>query len=254
MKLPDDERRDPEAFLDLLPTRQTGTLKVYLGFAAGVGKTYRMLEEARELRAEGHDVVLGLVETHGRAETAALIDDLEVIPLREIPYRGVVLKEMDLDAILARKPEFAIVDKLAHTNAPGSRNSHRYQDVEELLAAEINLITAVNIQHIESLRPIVKRLTGVVVHEIVPDSFLARASEIVDVDVAVGELRERLREGKIYSIKEVNLALRNFFRPRNLTALRELSLREVARDIARQRQESDLAGGRSPGNQARASG
>jgi two-component system sensor histidine kinase KdpD len=148
--MPDQERRTPEEFLDFLPTPKKGTLKVYVGAAAGVGKTYRMLAEARQLRAEGHDVVIGFIETHGRAETAALIDGLEVIPLREIRYRGAVSKEMDLDAILARKPEFAIVDELAHTNAPGSRNSKRYLDVEELLGAEINVITAVNIQHVES--------------------------------------------------------------------------------------------------------
>jgi two-component system, OmpR family, sensor histidine kinase KdpD len=214
-----------------------GTLKVYIGAAVGVGKTYRMLEEAHQLCCEGQDVVLGFVETHGRAATAALIGGLEMVPLRQIPYRGVVLKEMDLEAILSRKPAFVIVDELAHTNAPGSRNPKRYQDVQELLAVRINVITALNIQHVESLTPIVKRLTGVSVHESVPDAFLAHADEVVDVDVSIEELRERLREGKIYPIQQVNLALRNFFRPSNLAALRQLTLREVAREIGRRREE-----------------
>ena len=151
------------------------------------------------MRSEGDDVVIGFVETHGRPATAALIGDLEVIPIREIPYRGVVLKEMDVEAVLARKPKFAIVDELAHTNVPGSRNPKRYQDVQELLAARINVITALNIQHVESLTPIVKRLIGVTIHETVPDAFLAHADEIVDVDISVEELRDRLREGKILS-------------------------------------------------------
>lgn len=217
------------------PTR--GTLKVYLGAAVGVGKTYRMLEEARQLRSDGRDVVLGFVETHGRRDTAALIGDLEVIPLRDIPYRGILVKEMDFEAILARKPEFAVVDELAHTNVPGSRNHKRYQDVQELLAAGINVISALNIQHVESMGPIVKRFTGVIIHETVPDAFLGAADEVVDVDVSVEELRERLHEGKIYPIQQVNLALRNFFQPSNLSALRELTLREVARDIGRRREE-----------------
>jgi two-component system sensor histidine kinase KdpD len=231
------EQQDSERFPDLPVASERGTLKVYIGAAVGVGKTYRMLEEAHRLRGEGHDVALGFVDTHQRPATEALIGALEVIPLREIRYRDVVLKEMDVDAILARKPQFAIVDELPHTNAPGSRNPKRYQDVQELLAARIDVITALNIQHVESLTPIVKRLTGVTVQETVPDSFLAHADEIVDVDVSIEELRERLREGKIYPIQQVNLALRNFFKPGNLAALRELTLREVARDIGRRREE-----------------
>jgi two-component system, OmpR family, sensor histidine kinase KdpD len=214
---------------------QSGTLKVYVGAAGGVGKTYRMLQEAHRLRAAGRDVVLGFIETHGRAETAALVEGLETTPLREVPYRGLSIKEMDVDAILARKPEFAMVDELAHTNAPGTGHSKRYQDVEALLEARINIITALNIQHLESLNHIVKRLIGVTVSETVPDSFLARADEVVDVDVSVEELRERLRGGKIYPIEQVTLALRNFFQPGNLSLLRELSLREVAHDIGRHR-------------------
>jgi two-component system sensor histidine kinase KdpD len=237
----EEDRREPEAFLDLVPRSQKARLKIYVGGAAGVGKTYRMLQEAHQLRAQGHDVVIGVIETHGRAETAALLGDLEVIPLREVPYRGVVLKEMDLDAVLARKPEIAVVDELAHTNAPGSRHTKRYQDVEELVANGINVITAFNVQHLESLSQMVKRLTGVEVRETLPDTFLARADQVVTVDIAVEELRERLREGKIYPPEQIEHALKNFFKPSNLASLRELALREVARDQSRQREDLELA-------------
>jgi two-component system sensor histidine kinase KdpD len=196
-----------------------------------------MLVEGHHLRAAGHDVVLGFIETHGRAETAALVSGLESIPLREISYQGTTLREMDVDLILARKPEFAIVDELAHTNIPGSRHVKRYQDVLALLAAKISVITAVNIQHLESAAPIVKRFTGVGVIETIPDSLLAQADEVVGIDASVDELRQRLYEGKIYPIEQVNLALTNFFKPSNLALLRELNLREVARDICRQREE-----------------
>jgi two-component system, OmpR family, sensor histidine kinase KdpD len=236
----DEDRRDPESFLDRVPQPRKGTLKIYLGGAAGVGKTYRMLEEARQLRSQGHDVVLGFIETHGRAETAARIGDLETIPLREVPYRGVTLKEMDLDAIIARKPEFALVDELPHTNAPGSRHNKRHQDVEELVENGISVITACNIQHLESLNEMVRRMTGVEVRETVPDTFLARADQVVTVDIAVEELRQRLREGKIYPPDRIEQALRNFFKPSNLAALRELALREVARDQSRHREEAEL--------------
>jgi len=236
----DGDRRDPEAFLDLVPQAKKGTLKVYLGGAAGVGKTYHMLEEAHRLRADAHDVVLGFIETHNRGETAARIGDLETVPLREVAYRGVVLREMDVAAILARKPEFAIVDELAHTNAAGSRHSKRYQDVEELIANGINVITAFNIQHLESLNQLVRRMTGIEVRETVPDTFLTRADQIVTVDISVEELRQRLREGKIYPAEQVEQALRNFFKPGNLGALRELALREVARGQSRSRAELEL--------------
>jgi two-component system, OmpR family, sensor histidine kinase KdpD len=235
-----DDRRDPEAFLDLVPQAKKGTLKVYLGGAAGVGKTYRMLEEAHRLRADGHDVVLGFIETHNRAETAARVGDLEMVALRETAYRGVVLKEMDVDAILARRPEIAIVDELAHTNAPGSRHNKRYQDVEELVANGISAITAFNIQHLESLNQMVRRMTGVDVKETVPDTFLARADQVVTIDISIEELRQRLREGKIYPAEQVEQALKNFFRPGNLAALRELALREVARGQSRSRAEMEL--------------
>jgi len=235
-----DSRPEPESFFEHAPAPvRGGRLKVYLGGAAGVGKTYRMLEEAHQLRASGHDVVLGFVETHGRAETAARIGDLEQVPPREITYRDVALKEMDLDAIIARRPEYAIVDELAHSNAPGSRHNKRYQDVEELLDHGINVITALNVQHLESLRGVVKRLTGVEVNETVPDTFVARAGAIVTVDVPVEELRERLRTGKIYPAERIEAALKNFFKPANLASLRELALREAAREQARSREQSE---------------
>jgi len=246
----DEERPEPEAFLDLVPQVQKGRLKIYLGAAAGVGKTYEMLEEAHQLRAKGGDVVLGFIEPHGRADTLQKIGDLEVIPRRKIPYRGIVVEETDLDAILARKPEVVVVDELAHTNAPGSKHEKRYQDVEELLASGINVITAMNIQHVESLNPLMKRVTGVDVRETVPDSFLARADQIVNVDVTVEALRERLREGKIYPREQIEQALKNFFKPSNLASLRELALREVARDLSRQREDREALkreGGRRPG-------
>lgn len=235
----DDQRPEPESFLDLVAQPLRGRLKIYVGAAAGVGKTYKMLEEAHQLRAKGIDVVIGLVETHGRAETAEKIGDLEVIPRRTIEYRGTTLNEMDVDAIIARKPELAIVDELAHTNAPGSKHEKRFQDIEELIANGISIITAINIQHIETLNPLMRRITGIDVREVVPDSFIAKADQIVNIDVTVEQLRERLREGKIYPAAQVEQALKNFFKPSNLTSLRELTLREVARGINRQRQEQE---------------
>jgi two-component system, OmpR family, sensor histidine kinase KdpD len=235
----DEQRRAPEEFLGLVPNLRDGRLKIYLGGAAGVGKTYRMLDEAHLLRARGHDVVIGFIETHNRAETIARIGDLEQVPLRDVPYHEVHLMEMDPDAIIARKPEYVIVDELAHSNAPGSRHNKRYQDVEYLLDHGINVITAMNVQHLESLRGVVKRITGVEVKETVPDRFLTRADEIVTVDVSVEELRDRLRSGKIYPQERIESALKNFFKPANLASLRELALREVARDQARNREQTE---------------
>ncbi len=231
----DDKRLEPEAYLGLVPQTQRGQLKVYIGAAAGVGKTYRMLEEAHQLRARGVDVVLGLVETHNRRETEERIGNLEVVPRRKIAYREVTLEEMDVDAVIARKPEFVIVDELAHTNAPGSHHEKRYQDVEQILATGINVITAMNIQHVESLNALLRRITGIDVRETVPDSILARADQIVNIDVPVEALRERLREGKIYPQAQIEHALKNFFKPSNLSSLRELALQEVARSLDRQR-------------------
>ena len=207
----DDHRPDPESFLDLVARPLKGRLKIYIGAAAGVGKTYKMLEEAHQLRAKGIDVVIGLVETHGRAETAEKVGDLEIVPRRAIEYRGTTQTEMDVDAIIARKPEVAIVDELAHTNVPGSKHEKRYQDIEELMTAGISVITAINIQHIETLNPLMRRITGIEVREVVPDSFIAKADQIVNIDVTVEQLRERLREGKIYPAAQVEQALKNFF-------------------------------------------
>jgi two-component system sensor histidine kinase KdpD len=249
MPVKEDERPEPESFLDLVPHPQKGRLKIYVGAAAGVGKTWQLLEEAHRLRAKGVDVVLGLIEPHGRAETAEKIGGLEVVPPRRIEYRGVTLEEMDVDAILVRAPEVAVVDELAHTNAPDSKHEKRYQDVEELIAAGINVISAMNIQHVESLNPLMKRVTGIDVRETVPDSFLARADQIVNVDVTVEALRERLREGKIYPASQIEQALRNFFKPSNLASLREIALREVARTLDRQREDLEARkreGGRRP--------
>jgi two-component system sensor histidine kinase KdpD len=236
----DDDSRNPQEFLDLFLQAKNGKLKIYLGGAAGVGKTYRMLEEAHQLHAEGHDVVLGFIETHGRAETAARVRDLECIPLKKVAYRGVTVEEMDVDGIVARNPEFAVVDELPHTNVTGSKHNRRYQDVEDLLDHGINVITAFNIQHLESLNQMIRRIMGVEVRETVPDTFLARADEVVTVDISIEELRHRLREGKIYPPDRVEHALRNFFRPDNLAALRELALLEVAREQSRHREELDL--------------
>jgi two-component system sensor histidine kinase KdpD len=225
--------RRPEDFLELVQRARRGRLKLYIGFAAGVGKTYQMLEEAHALRRRSVDIVIALVETHGRTETAALVEGLEVLPRRRIEYRGVVVEEMDLDAVLARRPAVAIVDEIAHTNAPGSRNKKRYQDVLEIIDAGINVIGAFNIQHLESLNDLVERVTGVTVRETVPDSFLHQADQIVNLDLAIEDLEDRLRAGKIYSADRVPWALEHFFKAHNLRTLRELALREVAESIER---------------------
>jgi two-component system sensor histidine kinase KdpD len=228
-----DRRSRAEDFLELVHRAKRGRLKLYIGFAAGVGKTYQMLEEAHALRKRGVDVVLAFIESHGRAETEVLVQGLEVVPRRRIEYRGVTVEEMDLDAVLRRKPDVAIVDEIAHTNVPGSRNRKRYQDVLELIAAGINVIGAFNIQHLESLNDLVERVTGVVVRETVPDSFLKQADQIVNLDLAVEDLQERLKAGKIYAADKVAWALENFFQQQNLSTLRELALREVAESLER---------------------
>ena len=223
-------------FLQLLQSGRKGRLKIYVGSAAGVGKTYRMLEEANALRTRNVDVVLGFLETHGRAQTAALIRDLEQIPRKLIEYRGVRLEEMDVDAVIARQPEVAIVDELAHTNVPGSRNAKRYEDIMDLLHAGINVITAVNIQHIESLNDIITRNLGIKVRETVPDGVIEQADQVVNIDVSAEDLRQRLAEGKIYAREKVDAALQNFFTTHNLAMLRELALREVASSVDRKRE------------------
>ncbi len=207
-------------------------LRVYIGAAPGVGKTFKMLEDAHELKHQGLDVVIGLIEPHGRADTRAMIRELECVPLKSIEYRGVTLQEMDVEAVKARRPQVAVVDELAHTNAPGSAHQKRYEDVLELLNAGINVITAVNIQHIESLNDAIASTTGVRVRETIPDWVLKRADEVVNVDVSIETLRARLKQGKIYDAAKIEQALTNFFRKGNLTALRELALRQLATDQA----------------------
>jgi two-component system, OmpR family, sensor histidine kinase KdpD len=209
-------------------------LRIYIGAAPGVGKTYHMLNDAHLLREQGVDVVIGLVESHGRKETEAQIRDLEIVPQRVIPYRTVTLKEMDVEAILSRHPNTVIVDELAHTNVPGSRNRKRYEDVLELLDAGINVMAAVNIQHLETLNDAVTRSANTTIRETVPDSVLKRADEVVNVDVTVDELRTRLRQGKIYAPEKVEQSLANFFRKGNLNMLRELALRTTAETVGSQ--------------------
>jgi two-component system, OmpR family, sensor histidine kinase KdpD len=221
-------RRTPEKLLAMLAESERAKLRVYIGAAAGVGKTYQMLEDAHQLRKEGIDVVIAAIETHGRADTTEQVKDLEIIPPLKIEYRGNIFDEMDLEAVVRRKPTVAIVDELAHTNIAGAKNEKRYEDVLELLENGISVITAVNIQHIESLNDVIARTTSVQVRETVPDSFFKRADEVIDVDISVDTLRTRLRQGKIYSVEKIEQALNNFFRKGNLAALRELALRQVA--------------------------
>jgi two-component system sensor histidine kinase KdpD len=225
------ERPSADRLLAKLQEESRPRLRIYIGAAPGVGKTYTMLEEAHTLRRNDVDVVIGIIETYGRTDTEALLGDLEVVPRKRIPYKGVVLEEMDLDAIIARKPQICIVDELAHSNAPGSRHEKRYQDVLFLLEHGINVLTAVNIQHLETLNDAVSRVTGVRVRETVPDTFLDRADEVINVDTTVEELRTRLRRGKIYKPEKIEQALANFFRVGNLSTLRELALRAVADEV-----------------------
>ena len=232
---------DPKAgvsdFLTLVRQRERGKLKLYIGSAAGVGKTYRMLNEAHELRRRGMDVVIGFVETHGRVDTEAQLGDLEVVPRKHIEYRGVTLEEMDVDAIIARHPQVAVVDELAHTNVPGAKRPKRWEDVIELLDDGINVISAVNVQHLESLNDVVAETLGVTVRETVPDWIVGAADQVVNLDLSAEDLRQRLQEGKIYPVEKVPAALANFFTEENLTTLRELALREVASSVDRTREQ-----------------
>ena len=223
-----------ERFLRLVQQRKRGTLKVYLGLAAGVGKTWRLLQEARELQAAGVDVLVGYVETHGRAGTEAQLAGLPVWPRKQLFYKGRALEELDLDGLLQRRPAVVVVDELAHSNVPGARHEKRWQDVEALVAAGIAVLTALNIQHLESLHDQVLRITGVDVTERVPDALLRTADEVLNVDLTVGELQTRLREGRIYTPDKVPAALANFFRADQLLQLRELAFREVAWLLGRQ--------------------
>jgi two-component system sensor histidine kinase KdpD len=224
-------RPSADALLERIKAQDKARLRIYIGAAPGVGKTYEMLQEAHALRRRGLDVVVGFIETYGRGDTEAQIKDLEIVPRRRVDYRGTTLEEMDVDAIIKRKPQVAVVDELAHSNVPGSRNAKRYEDVIEILNQGIHVMTAVNIQHLETLNDAVARATGVRVRETVPDTFLDRADEIINVDVTVEELRSRLREGKIYRPEKIEQALSNFFRKGNLSTLRELALRAVADEV-----------------------
>jgi len=213
------------------PEKTRGTLKLFLGYAPGVGKTYSMLSEAIRRRERGEDIVVGVVETHGRPRTAELVEKMEVMPRRKMEYRGVPFDEMDIDAILARKPEIVLVDELAHTNIEGSRNAKRWQDVQELLKAKIDVLSTINVQHIESVAPTVQRVTGVEIRETVPDWVIHQADEVVMADLTPEALQERMRRGDIYPAARVERALSNFFRRGNLIALRELALRHVSKAV-----------------------
>jgi two-component system sensor histidine kinase KdpD len=238
--LGDNTRPSADEFLQIIRKQQLGKLKIYLGASPGVGKTYQMLVEGNRLLSRGVDVVVGYVEPHERPDTTAQIKNLEVIPPRVSEYHGINLTEMDLDAVLARKPTVALVDELAHTNAPGSKNRKRYEDVQDLLAAGINVISTVNIQHLESLYNIVEQNTGVRVKERIPDEVVAGADQVVNLDLSAEDLLERLQAGKIYPAERVQRAMANFFTERNLVRLRELTLTEVARFLdSKQRVNSE---------------
>ena len=232
----DDQRPSPEALLEEArrEEKHVGKLKIFVGAAPGVGKTYEMLQSARAKLRDGVDVVVGVVETHGRKETEALLEGLAVLPRKRIDYKGRALEEMDLDGLLARRPQLALVDELAHTNAPGSRHPKRYLDVEELLANGINVYSTLNIQHIESLNDVVAQITRVRVRETVPDAILDRADAIELIDLTPDDLIQRLKEGKVYIPKQATRALAHYFSPGNLTALRELALRRTAERVDEQ--------------------
>src|SRR6202171_5721262 len=229
-------RAETSEFVELLKSRERGKLKVYIGSAAGGGKTFRMLQEAHDLRRRRIDVVVGFVESHGRAETASQVGDLEVVPRRKISYRGVTLEEMDVNAVIARALEVVIVDELAHTNVPGSRHAKRWQDVELLRDEGISVISAVNVQHLESLNDIIAETLGVTVRETIPDLVVTDADQVVNLDISAAALRPRLTDGKIYAAEKIPAALANFFTEENLTTLRELALREVASNVDRLRE------------------
>lgn len=230
-------RATPDDFLAIIRRQQLGKLKIYLGPCPGVGKTYQMLIEGNRLRKQNVDVVIGYVEPHDRPETTAQIGDLEIVPPLVAKYHGITLKEMDLDAVIARKPTVALVDELAHTNAPQSRNRKRYEDVQDLLRAGINVIATVNIQHFESLYNIVEDVTGVKVKERVPDEIITQADQIVNIDLPAEDLVERLQGGKIYPKERIEAALANFFTSKNLTRLREMTLSETANILDRKNRE-----------------
>ncbi|RUV56140.1 two-component sensor histidine kinase, partial [Mesorhizobium sp. M5C.F.Ca.IN.020.29.1.1] len=236
--MPDDSRNEtrpsPDALLDHAEREARGRLRIFLGAAPGVGKTYEMLMSGRARLADGVDVVIGVVETHGRKETQVLVDGYEVLPRRQVGYKGRILEEMDLDAILARRPALVLVDELAHTNAPGSRHPKRYLDVQEILTHSIDVYTTLNIQHVESLNDVVAQITRVRVRETVPDSVIDQADDIEIIDLTPDDLIKRLEEGKVYIPSTAQRAIENYFSPGNLTALRELALRRTAQRVDEQ--------------------
>jgi two-component system, OmpR family, sensor histidine kinase KdpD len=227
--------KKPEEWLEVASPSPTGRgiFKLFLGYAPGVGKTYSMLSEAIRRKGRGEDVVIGIIETHGRKGVAELAAQLEAVPRKQIDYKGTLFEEMDIDAILARKPQVVLVDELAHTNIPGSRHRKRYEDLQELLAAKIDVVSTLNIQHIESIAPTVRAITGITVRETVPDWVPLSASETVMVDLTPEALVNRMRRGDVYGIEKVEQSLKNFFRRGNLIALRELALRQVAEQVDR---------------------
>jgi len=229
----DDKEKRVQQFLDLARKNSRGRLKIYIGMSAGVGKSYRMLQEAHSLLRNGVNLKIGYIETHGRVETEALIEGLPIIPRREVFYKGKKLDELDVQAILLLHPEVVIIDELAHTNIPGSKNEKRWQDVLDVLEAGIDVISAVNIQHIESINDDVKEITGIEVKERIPDKILQLADEVVNIDLTADELITRLKEGKIYDHTKVQQALQNFFQPDKILQLRELALKEVAGQVER---------------------
>jgi len=228
-----DKEQNVQRFLDLIQKSRIGKFKIYIGMSAGVGKTYRMLQEAHALLRNGIDVKIGYIETHKRKETHDLLEGLPLIPRRKIFYKGKELDELDVQAVINLRPEVVIVDELAHTNIEGSKNEKRWQDVLEILEAGINVISALNIQHIESLNEEVKRITGIEVKERVPDKVIALADEVVNIDLTAGELITRLKEGKIYQAEKIESALKNFFKSDHILQLRELALKEVAAQVER---------------------
>ncbi|MEP7264725.1 MAG: sensor protein KdpD [Bacteroidota bacterium] len=229
----DNKEQNVQHFLDLIKKSRKGKFKIYIGMSAGVGKTYRMLQEAHALLKNGIDVKIGYIETHNRKETHELLQGLPLIPRRKLFYKGKELEELDVQAVINLRPEVVVVDELAHTNIEGSKNEKRWQDVLEILSAGINVISAVNIQHIESLNEEVKKITGVEVKERIPDSVVAQADEVVNIDLTADELIVRLKEGKIYQAEKIEAALKNFFRSEHILQLRELALKETASQVER---------------------
>ncbi len=225
------KRITPEEALKYCNLENKGKLKIFIGYAPGVGKTYSMLNEGNRRAARGKDIVIGYVESHQREETDKQIGGLEVIPRKKVEYNGTVMKEMDTEAIIARNPEIVLIDELAHTNVPGSKRQKRYEDVEEILCSGINVLTTLNIQHMESLNDVVRQITGIAVRETIPDYFVEKADEVVVVDITPDALQNRLKRGNVYNLEKVPQALKNFFRKGNLNALRELALRQAAEEV-----------------------